>query len=185
MDNVVDGIITISERAIIESFNPAAQRLFGYPAHEVIGRNVSASCPSPIEAATTATWPITAVRACRRSSASAGRCWDAQGRIGVSHGSGRRRVSLRAAGVRGHRARYQRAEEGHLLENARFYAEVKDADRRKDEFLAMLAHELRNPLAPIRSGLDLLEMEGVDAADRRLGPRHDEAPGPAFGSAGR
>ncbi len=28
----------------------------------------------------------------------------------------------------------------------------------------MLAHELRNPLAPIRSGLDLLEMEGVDAA---------------------
>jgi PAS domain S-box-containing protein len=50
------------------------------------------------------------------------------------------------------------------LENARLYAEVKDADRRKDEFLAMLAHELRNPLAPIRSGLDLLGMEGVDAA---------------------
>jgi signal transduction histidine kinase len=50
------------------------------------------------------------------------------------------------------------------IENARLYAEVKDADRRKDDFLAMLAHELRNPLAPIRSGLDLLEMEGVDAA---------------------
>ena len=50
------------------------------------------------------------------------------------------------------------------LENARLYAEVKDADRRKDDFLAMLAHELRNPLAPIRSGLDLLDMEGVDAA---------------------
>jgi PAS domain S-box-containing protein len=50
------------------------------------------------------------------------------------------------------------------IENARLYAEVKDADRRKDEFLAMLAHELRNPLAPIRSGLDLMGMEGVDAA---------------------
>lgn len=48
------------------------------------------------------------------------------------------------------------------LENARLYAEVKEGDRRKDEFLAMLAHELRNPLAPIRSGLDLLDMEGVD-----------------------
>jgi len=48
------------------------------------------------------------------------------------------------------------------VENARLYAEVKDADRRKDEFLAMLAHELRNPLAPIRSGLDLLDMKGVD-----------------------
>ncbi|GAA4439962.1 CheR family methyltransferase [Bremerella cremea] len=36
---------------------------------------------------------------------------------------------------------------------------LKDADRRKDEFLAMLAHELRNPLAPIRSGIDLLLMD--------------------------
>ncbi len=37
--------------------------------------------------------------------------------------------------------------------------DLAEADRRKDEFLAMLAHELRNPLAPIRSGLDLLAME--------------------------
>jgi signal transduction histidine kinase/CheY-like chemotaxis protein len=42
------------------------------------------------------------------------------------------------------------------------YAQVKEADRRKDEFLAMLAHELRNPLAPICSGLDLLSMQGLD-----------------------
>ncbi|MBX3452167.1 MAG: PAS domain S-box protein [Planctomycetaceae bacterium] len=35
---------------------------------------------------------------------------------------------------------------------------LRDADRRKDEFLAILAHELRNPLAPLRSGLDVLGM---------------------------
>ena len=35
---------------------------------------------------------------------------------------------------------------------------LKEADRRKDEFLATLAHELRNPLAPIRNGLQLMQM---------------------------
>lgn len=45
--------------------------------------------------------------------------------------------------------------------NARAEA-LTDADRRKDEFLATLAHELRNPLAPIRSGLDLMKLRGDD-----------------------
>src|SRR5690606_31046641 len=38
------------------------------------------------------------------------------------------------------------------------------ADRRKDEFLATLAHELRNPLAPIRNALEILNVAGADAA---------------------
>jgi PAS domain S-box-containing protein len=41
-------------------------------------------------------------------------------------------------------------------------AALKEADRQKDEFLATLAHELRNPLAPIRSGLQVMQMAGVD-----------------------
>ena len=43
-------------------------------------------------------------------------------------------------------------------ENARLYAEVREADRRKSEFLATLAHELRNPLAPVRTGLQVLRL---------------------------
>ena len=44
-------------------------------------------------------------------------------------------------------------------EYRRLYAELKDQERRKDEFLAVLAHELRNPLAPLRNALHLLRSE--------------------------
>jgi PAS domain S-box-containing protein len=45
--------------------------------------------------------------------------------------------------------------------------QLRDADKRKDEFLAMLAHELRNPLAPISAAADLLRMTQVDEARLR------------------
>ena len=48
------------------------------------------------------------------------------------------------------------------LENARLYELVREQDKRKDEFLATLAHELRNPLAPVRHGLYLLKAIGGD-----------------------
>lgn len=44
------------------------------------------------------------------------------------------------------------------LENAILMERIKESDRRKDEFLAMLAHELRNPLAPIKGAVDALKM---------------------------
>jgi PAS domain S-box-containing protein len=39
---------------------------------------------------------------------------------------------------------------------------LKEADHRKDEFLAMLAHELRNPLAPLRSAMQVMRLKGMD-----------------------
>ena len=53
---------------------------------------------------------------------------------------------------------------GVAIDNARLYRELRDADRRKNEFLAMLGHELRNPLAPIRSALSLLDASDLDPA---------------------
>ena len=41
--------------------------------------------------------------------------------------------------------------------------ELAEADRKKDEFIALLAHELRNPLAPIRAGLHVLKLGAADA----------------------
>ena len=48
------------------------------------------------------------------------------------------------------------------IDNARLFQAVRDADRRKDEFLATLAHELRNPLAPIRNAVEILRLSEAD-----------------------
>jgi PAS domain S-box-containing protein len=49
-----------------------------------------------------------------------------------------------------------------VTERRRVEKALREADRKKDEFLAMLAHELRNPLVPIRNGLKVLKLAGND-----------------------
>ena len=46
------------------------------------------------------------------------------------------------------------------VQNAKLFEQLRDADRKKDEFLALLAHELRNPLAPIRNAVEFLRLKG-------------------------
>jgi signal transduction histidine kinase len=57
------------------------------------------------------------------------------------------------------------------MENARLYSAVQEADRRKNEFLAMLAHELRNPLAPIRNAVHI--MQSSESLPPKLGWARD------------
>ena len=47
LQTAVEGIITIDERGTVESMNPAAERLFGFQAPEVVGHNVSMLMPAP------------------------------------------------------------------------------------------------------------------------------------------
>ena len=55
----------------------------------------------------------------------------------------------------------KRAEEEHrrLVAQARVAEALREVDRRKDEFLAMLAHELRNPLAPITMAIEIMRLQ--------------------------
>jgi signal transduction histidine kinase len=76
---------------------------------------------------------------------------------------------LGAATAERNRAERRRAEDYARLRSseerlARQAEELAAADRRKDEFLAVLGHELRNPLAPLQNGLVLLSLGGTDAA---------------------
>jgi signal transduction histidine kinase/ActR/RegA family two-component response regulator len=63
---------------------------------------------------------------------------------------------------------------GLAVDNARLYQEARDRERLKDEFLAMLSHELRNPLGPIVLSLELMELEGGEhfASERAMISRH-------------
>jgi signal transduction histidine kinase/CheY-like chemotaxis protein len=67
--------------------------------------------------------------------------------------------SVRAA-LRARRRQYQIR--NYLVESDRAAAALREADRRKDEFLAILAHELRNPLAPLSNSLEAMRLNPED-----------------------
>lgn len=72
-------------------------------------------------------------------------------------------VSAVKSALRARARQYQIRDQLGALEEAE--RELRLADQRKDEFLAVLAHELRNPLAPIRSALDILHTKNELGSD--------------------
>jgi signal transduction histidine kinase/ActR/RegA family two-component response regulator len=76
-------------------------------------------------------------------------------------------VSAVRTALRARQRQYQIRE--HLLAHKRSEEALRDADQRKDEFLAILAHELRNPLAPIRNSVQILRLTSPnDSAAERV-----------------
>ena len=87
---------------------------------------------------------------------------------------------LRAAVEAGLRYRAGRRRERELMRQlTEANASLREADRRKDEFLATLAHELRNPLAPVRSAVQVLKAKGAARPRPGLEPGRDRAAGRA------
>lgn len=80
-------------------------------------------------------------------------------------------VSVLCEGLRRARERSddrQRRLELEIAEHKRAEVALRDAERRKDEFLATLAHELRNPLAPIRNAVEILQLRNTGDTELRL-----------------
>ena len=75
-------------------------------------------------------------------------------------------VSTVRTAIRARQRQYQIRQ--HLAERLHVEEALRDANRRKDEFLAVLAHELRNPLAPIRNSLHILRMTVQNPAIERV-----------------
>jgi PAS domain S-box-containing protein len=167
VDHVIDGIITIDERGIIATFNPAAERIFGYARDEVVGHNVKMLMPEPDRA--------------RHDSYIANYLRTGQAKI---IGTGREVAGQRKDGstfpmelaISEFRIGAQRLFTGivrDITERKNLERELHErldqlgeADRRKDQFISLLSHELRNPLAPVRNAVTILRRPGVDAETR-------------------
>jgi PAS domain S-box-containing protein len=143
VETVVDGIITINDRGMIETFNPAAERIFGYRLDEVVGRNVSMLMPDPYHT-------------------------EHDGYLKNYRDTGVRKIIGIGREVVGKRKDGSvfpielAVSEMHLSARRMFTGIVRDiterkkVDRMKNEFISTVSHELRTPLTSILGSLGLI-----------------------------
>lgn len=142
-----DAIIGNSLDGIITTWNRGAQRLYGYTPEEIVGKPLSLLVPAdhPDEV------PAILEQIGR------GKFIEHFETARVRKDGSRLDVSLSISPIRD--------SEGAIIgasKIARDITDRKEEDRRKNEFLALLAHELRNPLAPLRNGLQVMRLAADD-----------------------
>ena len=167
-----DAIISKTLNGVITSWNAGAERLFGYSPAEAIGQSMTLIIPTERRAEESEI-----LRRIRRGErvehfetvrvAKNGQTLDVSLTISPVRDRHGRVVGASKVG-RDITARKRAAEEAQAAQKLlresrdqlqRLNAELSEADRRKDEFLAVLAHELRNPLAPIRNAVHYLGLK--------------------------
>ena len=150
-------IFMLDQQGNIASWNTGAERIKGYKAEEIIGKHFS--CFYPKEAVDRG-WPEKELK----MAAADGRFEDVGWRIrkdGSQFWADVVITALRdnASNLRGFSKITRDITERQQLERAKLQSEMMaDLNRRKDEFLAMLSHELRNPLSPILNAVGLLRL---------------------------
>ena len=159
VDSSDDAIVSKTLEGRIQSWNAGATRIFGYTAAEVIGQPITIIIPPELRDEERRI--LNQVRRGERV--------DHFDTTRVTKDGRRIEISLTVSPIRDSRgvivgaskiardvSERKRWEEARLENERRLKASeeaLRDADRRKNEFLALLAHELRNPLAPIRYAL--------------------------------
>jgi PAS domain S-box-containing protein len=158
VNTVIDGIITIDDRGVVQSCNPAAERLFGYPASEIVGQNVKMLMPEPYSLEHDG-YLASYLRTGEAKIIGIGREVEGRREDGSTFP-----MDLAVSEFRVGESRHFTGIVRDITERKKAEDALKEADRRKDEFLATLAHELRNPLAPLRNALELLRRAGENAS---------------------
>jgi PAS domain S-box-containing protein len=157
VETAVDGIITADDRGVVESYNPAAARIFGYAPDEVVGRGLNTLMPSPFREAFAGhlqTYLATGVR----KIIGIGRVVTGRRKDGSEFPMdlavsemlvGERRIFTGI--VRDITARRDAEDE-----LAKVKAAAEAANAAKTEFLANMSHEIRTPMAAILGYADLM-----------------------------
>jgi len=155
LDNVVDAIVTIDEQGRIETFNRAAEAIFGYRQSEVAGRNVSLLMPEPYRGAhdgylqrylrTGEAWVVGQVRELEGLRQSGERFAMELAVSQISHQSQRRFIAV-----------------------IRDIAERKRTEQMKNEFVSTVSHELRTPLTAIAGSLGLINGGALGAVPESM-----------------
>lgn len=160
VESADDAIIGKDLNGIITDWNNGAENLFGYTAEEAVGRPVTMLIPPE-----RSDEEPDILRRIRRGEA-------------IRHYETTRRhkngtlldISLSVSPIHDATGKVIGASKiaRDIGERKRMEEALRDSDRRKDEFLAMLSHELRNPLATIRNSVQLLRMDPGDTMQRKV-----------------
>jgi PAS domain S-box-containing protein len=165
LESIGDAVIATDTSGRVTFLNPTAQALIGWPEEETVGRPldeiftiVNEDTREPVQS------PVAKVL---RDGVAAGL---ANHTVLIARDGREIPIDDSAAPIRGEDGTvlgvvlvfHDISERRNLERELRHRAgRLAEADRRKDEFLAMLAHELRNPLAPIRNALHIMAMPGA------------------------
>jgi len=146
-----DAIISKTLEGIVTSWNPAAERLYGFTADEIVGQSILRIVPPSLHAEED--YILGKIRAGERI--------DHFETLRMRKDGSTVEVSITISPVRDSHGRLIGASK-----IARDISHQREEQRKKDQFLAILAHELRNPLAAIRYSLAYSRQAGVAEAER-------------------
>jgi PAS domain S-box-containing protein len=160
LDTALDSIITCDREGRALEFNPAAEKMFGFHRDEVLGRDM-AEIFIPVHLRERHRLGMAKYLATGE-----GPILNRRIEMPALHADGHEfPVELAVIRIPGQEPPLFTAYVRDITERKRAEQALREADSRKDEFLAMLAHELRNPLAPIRHAIQIIRGRSVAASE--------------------